>query len=102
MTTDQDWPTIHLHIKYLGDINTEVQEKVVGNNVEDKIIDEWVDIAIEKMERYQELVDRSKGCLKDLCEKKEADIRKKENEMQEERFKRAEDRRNEAGHEKEE
>ena len=54
------------------------------------------------MERYQELVDRSKGCLKDLCEKKEADIRKKENEMQEERFKRAEDRRNEAGHEKEE
>ena len=102
MTTDQDWPTIHLHIKYLGDISTEVQEKVVGNNVEDKIIDEWVDIGIEKMERYQELVDRSKGCLKDLCEKKEADIRKKENEMQEERFKRAEYRRNEAGHEKEE
>ena len=102
MTTDQDWPTIHLHIKCLGDINTEVQEKVVDNNVEDKIIDEWVDIAVEKMERYQELVDRSKGCLKDLCEKKEADIRKKGNEMQEERFKRAEDRRNEAGDEKEE
>ena len=83
-------------------MNTEVQEKVVDNNVEDKIIDEWVDIAVEKMERYQELVDRSKGCLKDLCEKKEADIRKKGNEMQEERFKRAEDRRNEAGDEKEE
>ena len=83
-------------------MNTEVQEKMVDNNVEDKIIDEWVDIAIGKMERCQELVDQSKGCLKDLCEKKEADIRKKENEMQEERFKRAEDRRNEAGDEKEE
>ena len=29
-----------------------------------------------------------KGCLEDLCEKKEAEIRKKDDEMQEERFKR--------------
>ena len=40
------------------------------------------------MERHQELVDRLKGCLEDLREQKEAEIRKKEDEMQEERFKR--------------
>ena len=40
------------------------------------------------MERYQELVDRFKGCLEDLRERKEEEIRKKEDEMQEERFKR--------------
>ena len=40
------------------------------------------------MERHQELVDRLKGCLEDLREQKEPEIRKKEDEMQEERFKR--------------
>ena len=40
------------------------------------------------MERYQELVDRLKGCLEDLREKEEAEIKKKEDEMQEERFER--------------
>ena len=40
------------------------------------------------MERYQELVDRFKGCLEDLRERKEEEIRKKEDEMQEERLKR--------------
>ena len=40
------------------------------------------------MERHQELIDRLKGCLEDIREQKEAEIRKKEDEMQEERFKR--------------
>ena len=52
------------------------------------IVDECVSITNEKMERHQELVDRLKGCLEDLREQKEAEIRKKEDEMQEERFKR--------------
>ena len=33
------------------------------------------------MERYQELIDQLKGCLKDQLEKKEAEIRKKEDQM---------------------
>ena len=61
----------------------EVQEMMVGDNVEDLIVDEWVSITDEKMERYQELVDRLKGCLEDLFEKEEKEIRKKEDEMQE-------------------
>ena len=40
------------------------------------------------MKTYQELVDRLKGCLEDLRENKEAEIWKKEDEMQEESFKR--------------
>ena len=40
------------------------------------------------LERYQELVDRLNGYLEELHEKKEAEIRKKEDEMQKERFKR--------------
>ena len=52
------------------------------------IVDEWVSITNEKMERHQELIDRLKGCLEDIREQKEAEIRKKEDEMQEERFKR--------------
>ena len=47
-------------------------------NVEDSILDEWVSITNEKMERYQELNYRLKGCLEDLREKKEAEISKKE------------------------
>ena len=38
------------------------------------------------MERYQELVDQLKICLEDLREKKEAEIRTKQDEMQEERL----------------
>ena len=59
-----------------------------GNNVDDEIGYEWFNITSEKMERYQELVDRLKECLKDLHEKKEAEIRKKEDKVQEERFER--------------
>ena len=40
------------------------------------------------MERYQELVHQLKGCLEDLRERKEAEIRKKEDQLQEDRFKR--------------
>ena len=66
----------------------EVQEMRIGDNIEDEIADEWFSITKEKMERYQELVDRLKGCLEDLREKKEAEIRKKEDKIQEEGFKR--------------
>ena len=66
----------------------EVQEMRIDDNIEDEIADEWFNITKEKMERYQELVDRLKGYLEDLREKKEAEIRKKEDKMQEEGFKR--------------
>ena len=66
----------------------EVKEMMIADNVEDAIVDEWVSITKEKMERYQELVDQLKGCLGDSPENKEAEIRNKEDEMQEERFKR--------------
>ena len=61
---------------------------MIDNNVEVEIVDEWVNIKNEKMERHQELVDRMKGCPQDLRGKKEAEIRKKKDEVQEERFKR--------------
>ena len=61
---------------------------MIDNNVADEIVDEWANITSEKMERYQELVDQLKGCLKDLREKKEVEIRKKGDEIQEEKFKR--------------
>ena len=54
----------------------EVQEVMIVDNAEDAIVDEQVSITNEKMERYQELVDRLKGCLEDLREKKEAEIEK--------------------------
>ena len=66
----------------------EVQEVMIVDNAEDAIVDEQVSITNEKMEKYQELVDRLKGCLEDLREKEEAEIKKKEDEMQEERFER--------------
>ena len=66
----------------------EVHEMMNDNDVEDEILDEWVKITNEKMETYQELVDQLKGCLEDLRENKEAEIWKKEDEMQEESFKR--------------
>ena len=58
---------------------------MIVDNVEDALVDECVSITIEKIERYQELVGRLKGCLEDLREKKEALIRKKEVKMQKER-----------------
>ena len=70
------------YMKYEG------KEMMIADNVEDAIVDEWVSITKEKMERYQELVDQLKGCLEDSPENKEAEIRNKEDEMQEERFKR--------------
>ena len=43
----------------------EVEEMMIAVNVEDAIVDECLSITNEKMERYQELVDRLKGCLED-------------------------------------
>ena len=63
------------------DIKYEPQEMMIEKNFDDEIVDEWAKIEIEKMERYQELVDRFKECLQDLREKKQAEIRKKEYEI---------------------
>ena len=86
---------VQKHVSYIEqqldptqDMRYEVKEMMIADNVEDAIVDEWVSITKEKMERYQELVDQLKGCLEDPPENKEAEIRKKEDEMQEERFKR--------------
>ena len=86
---------VQKHVTYIEqqldptqDMKYEVKEMMIADNVEDAIVDEWVSITKEKMERYQELVDQLKGCLEDSPENKEAEIRKKEDEMQEERFKR--------------
>ena len=82
---------VQKHVSYIKqrldaiqDMKYQVQEMMIGEN---GIVDEWVRITNEKMERYQELVDRLKGCQEDLRKKKEAEIRKKEDEIQEERFK---------------
>ena len=86
---------VQKHVSYIEqqldptqDMKYEVKEMMIADNVEDAIVDEWVSITKEKMERYQELVDQLKGCLEDSPENKEAEIRKKEDDMQEERFKR--------------
>ena len=86
---------VQKHVTYIEqqldptqDMKYEVKEMMIADNVEDAIVDEWVSITKEKMERYQELVDQLKGCLEDSPENKEAEIRKKEDDMQEERFKR--------------
>ena len=63
------------------DIKYEPQEMMIEKNFDDEIVDEWAKIEIEKMERYQELVDRFKECLQDLREKKQSEIRKKEYEI---------------------
>ena len=39
------------------------------------------------METYQELIDQLKGCLEDLRKKKEVKIRKKGDQMQQQRLK---------------
>ena len=72
----------------IQDMKYEVEEMMIAVNVEDAIVDECLSITNEKMERYQELVDRLKGCLEDPRQQKVAEIGKKEDEMQEERFKR--------------
>ena len=74
-------------IDTIQDMKYEVQEMMIVDNVEDAIVDEWVSITNKMMEKYQELVDRLKGCLEDLRERKNPEIRKKEDAMQEERFK---------------
>ena len=86
---------VQKHVSYIEqqldptqDMKYEVKEMMIADNVEDAIVDEWVSITKEKMERYQELVDQLKRCLGDSPENKEAEIRNKEDEMQEERFKR--------------
>ena len=86
---------VQKHVSYIEqqldptqDMRYEVKEMMIADNVEDAIVDEWVSITKEKMERYQELVDQLKGCLEDSPENKEAEIRNKEDVMQEERFKR--------------
>ena len=43
---------IEIPLDTIRDKNYEVQEKMIDNNVEDKIVDEWVNITSEKMERY--------------------------------------------------
>ena len=35
----------------------DVQEIMIGDNVENAIVDDWINIINEKTERYQELVD---------------------------------------------
>ena len=65
----------------IRDITYEAQEMMIEKNFDDKIVDEWAKIEIEKMERYQELADRLKECLQDLREKKQAETRKKEYEI---------------------
>ena len=69
-------------------MNYEVQKMMIDDIVDNEIVDKWVNITNKKLEKYQELVDRFKECLEDLREKKEAEIRKKEDQMQEEKFKR--------------
>lgn len=54
------------------------------------------------MENYHELIDRLKGCLEHLHEKKEPETRKEEDKAQEKKFqkkkrRKAEDQRNQAG-----
>ena len=49
----------------IQDMKYEVEEMMIAVNVEDAIVDECLSITNEKMERYQELVDRLKGCLED-------------------------------------
>ena len=77
------------------------QEMMIDNNVEGEIVDHWVNVTNEKMENYHELIDRLKGCLEHLHEKKEPETRKEEDKAQEKKFqkkkrRKAEDQRNQA------
>ena len=78
------------------------QEMMIDNNVEGEIVDHWVNVTNEKMENYHELIDRLKGCLEHLHEKKEPETREEEDKAQEKKFqkkkrRKAEDQRNQAG-----
>ena len=75
-------------LETLRDMKYEVYKMMIDNNVEYEIVGECVNMTMKKMERYQELIDRLKGCLEDLLEKKKAEIRQKEDQMQQQRFKR--------------
>ena len=86
---------VQKHVSYmeqqletLRDMKYEVYKMMIDNNVEYEIVGECVNMTMKKMERYQELIDRLKGCLEDLLEKKKAEIRQKEDQMQQQRFKR--------------
>ena len=68
-------------LETLRNMKYEFHEMMIDNNVEYEIVGEWVNLKKQKMERYQELIDQLKGCLEDQLEKKEAEIRKKEDQM---------------------
>ena len=75
-------------LETIRDMKYDVQEMMINNNVEYEIVGKWVNMTKYKIERYQELIDWLKGYLEDLLEKKEAEIRKKEDQMQQHSFKR--------------
>ena len=83
---------IEQRLDTIRDKKYEGQEMMIRNKLENEIVDEWFkitnEITNEKMERHQELVDQLTGCLEGLCQKKEAEIRKEEDGMQEQRLKR--------------
>ena len=86
---------VQKHVRYMEqqletieDKKYNVQDMMIDNNVEYEMVGESVNIRKQKTERYQELIDWLKGCLEDLLEKKETEIRKKEDQMQQQRFKR--------------
>ena len=64
-------------LEAIRDMKYEVQETMINNNVEYEIVGVCVNMARQKMESCREFIDRLKGCLEDLCEKKEAEIRRK-------------------------
>ena len=79
---------IEQRLETIRDMKYDVQEMMINNNVEYEIVSKWVNMTKYKIERYQELIDWLKGYLEDLLEKKEAEIRKKEDQMQQHSFKR--------------
>ena len=83
---------LYIRLDTIQDKKHEDQKMMIRNKAEDEIVDDWIkitnEITNEKMERHQELVDQLTGCLEGLCQKKEAEIRKEEDGMQEQRLKR--------------
>ena len=70
---------VQKHVSYmeqqlesLRDMKYEVYKMMIDNNVEHEIVGECVNMTMKKIERYQELIDRLKGCLEDLLEKKKS------------------------------
>lgn len=66
----------------------EVQDMTVESKVPDEIADECMNITDKKTIQYQKLADRLKTCLENLGETKDKETGTKEEEMQQERFKR--------------